>query len=305
MSATVSPPLVIGGLGGSGTRVVADIVLAQGWYLGQDLNRAKDNLLFTLLFKRPYWRKQLSNGVAPFQHHMELFERRMAGKRLRLSEWPLLLVAFGDAIRYGHDRAGSTRGTVMGRILRRIVWSLIRLAKIVSPFSRAHDLSRPWGWKEPNSHIYLNELSAHYPGMKYIHVIRNGLDMAYSSNQAQLHNWGDLFGIALTPSTSSRQRAQKSLEFWIRANAQAMERGRNLLGERFLLVNYDDLCLNPKPQIQRMCGFGGSDCSRQEIETLVRIPRIGASLGRFRTQDLSIFDPHQIDTVRSLGFRTE
>ena len=159
--------------------------------------------------------------------------------------------------------------------------------------------------KEPNSHIYLNELSAHYPGMKYIHVIRNGLDMAYSSNQAQLHNWGDLFGIALTPSTSSRQRAQKSLEFWIRANAQAMERGRNLLGERFLLVNYDDLCLNPKPQIQRMCGFGGSDCSRQEIETLVRIPRIGASLGRFRTQDLSIFDPHQIDTVRSLGFRTE
>ena len=66
MSATVSPPLVIGGLGGSGTRVVADIVLAQGWYLGQDLNRAKDNLLFTLLFKRPYWRKQLSNGVAPF-----------------------------------------------------------------------------------------------------------------------------------------------------------------------------------------------------------------------------------------------
>ena len=76
MSATVSPPLVIGGLGGSGTRVVADILLAQGWYLGQDLNRAKDNLLFTLLFKRPYWRKQLSNGVAPFQHHMELFERR-------------------------------------------------------------------------------------------------------------------------------------------------------------------------------------------------------------------------------------
>ena len=140
--------------------------------------------------------------------------------------------------------------------------------------------------------------------MKYIHVIRNGLDMAYSTNQAQLHNWGDLFGRDHV-AHGGTQRAQKSLEFWIRANVQAIERGRNLLGERFLLVNYDDLCLNPGPHIQRICGFLGRDCSSQEFETLVRIPRIPASLGRFRTQDLSIFDPHQIDTVRSLGFGTE
>ena len=135
MHTTVSPPLVIGGLGGSGTRVVAEIVLAQGWYLGQDLNRARDNLLFSLLFKRPYWRRQLSNDVAAFQRHVELFQRRMAGKSLRLSEWPVMLGAFRDAIRHGHDYAGSTRVTEMYRILRRFVWPLIRLAKIGSPFS--------------------------------------------------------------------------------------------------------------------------------------------------------------------------
>ncbi|PLX51195.1 MAG: hypothetical protein C0613_00910 [Desulfobulbaceae bacterium] len=48
-------PWVIGGVGGSGTRVVAEIFAALGVYIGNDLNAASDNLLYTLLFKRPRW----------------------------------------------------------------------------------------------------------------------------------------------------------------------------------------------------------------------------------------------------------
>jgi hypothetical protein len=305
MNTVVSPPLVIGGLGGSGTRVVADMVLSLGWYLGQDLNRARDNQLFTLLFKRPSWRKRLTSGAPDFQRTINLFQRLTAGKWPRQSEWSILLGGVGDSIRHGHDYAGSMRGTTLDRMLSRSVWPLIRLAKIMSPVTAVHDLSQPWGWKEPNSHIYLNELSAHYPGMKYIHVIRNGLDMAYSANQAQLHNWGDLFDMAVAPGTTGAQRAQQSLEFWIRANTRAIEQGRNRLGDRFLLINFDDLCRNPEPQSQRLCDFLGSRCQRQELETLVRIPRIPTSLGRFRAQDRSIFGQQQIDAVRRLGFSTD
>src|SRR3990167_6840991 len=48
-----APPLAIGGVGGSGTRVVAAAAIALGFDLGSDLNPPLDNLAFTLLFKDP------------------------------------------------------------------------------------------------------------------------------------------------------------------------------------------------------------------------------------------------------------
>ncbi len=46
------PPVVIGGVGGSGTRLIAQILKDLGYFMGNDLNEANDNLLFPLLFKR-------------------------------------------------------------------------------------------------------------------------------------------------------------------------------------------------------------------------------------------------------------
>ena len=33
-----------------------------------------------------------------------------------------------------------------------------------------------WGWKEPNTHIVLPQILKLAPGLKYIHVVRHGLD---------------------------------------------------------------------------------------------------------------------------------
>ena len=45
-------PLVIGGLGGSGTRVIAQLVNDLGFYLGSHLNEPLDNLWFTFFLRR-------------------------------------------------------------------------------------------------------------------------------------------------------------------------------------------------------------------------------------------------------------
>ena len=45
-------PVVIGGVGGSGTRLIAQCLKETGFHIGTDLNVANDNLWFTLLFKR-------------------------------------------------------------------------------------------------------------------------------------------------------------------------------------------------------------------------------------------------------------
>src|SRR5690348_1070657 len=47
------PPFVaVGGLGGSGTRLIASLLAEFGVFIGHDLNKELDNLAFTLLFKR-------------------------------------------------------------------------------------------------------------------------------------------------------------------------------------------------------------------------------------------------------------
>jgi len=43
-------PVVVGGVGGSGTRVIARMLVNLGYYIGDDLNDALDNLWFVLLF---------------------------------------------------------------------------------------------------------------------------------------------------------------------------------------------------------------------------------------------------------------
>lgn len=70
-------PVVIGGIGGSGTRIVAEILSRWGFYIGNDLNKFNDKLLYTLLFKRPKWyyknchnHKEVNRGINLFHKIM-------------------------------------------------------------------------------------------------------------------------------------------------------------------------------------------------------------------------------------------
>jgi len=48
-------PVIIFGVGGSGTRIMAKLLSELNYYIGNDLNEALDNMTFTFLFRRPSW----------------------------------------------------------------------------------------------------------------------------------------------------------------------------------------------------------------------------------------------------------
>src|SRR5581483_5848515 len=78
-----SAPVAIGGLGGSGTRVVARLLQDLGFYLGADLNDYEDNLWFTLLMKRPRSLTRIQRHRSRHVHEaLGVFESAMAGRRL-------------------------------------------------------------------------------------------------------------------------------------------------------------------------------------------------------------------------------
>lgn len=289
-----SGPVAIGGLGGSGTRVVAEILLTLGFYMGGDLNRAHDNLWFTLLFRNPRWFAQCSaNKESQIFRGLRIFENVMTDcLRPKISDVAFILRA---AIEYHQFR----RRHQLGKNQR--VWSISRT--LLRPKTIDRSRYAGWGWKAPINHIYLQYLIEHFHQLKYIHVIRHGLDMAYSGNQNQLYHWGFLFDLPL--SNSPELLPGVSLMYWIKANEKAITLGRHYLGERFLVINFDELCSAPDIQVSGLVKFLGLDEANINMNKLYDLPERPASTGRYKEHDISIFDRRAIDAVRRSGFEVE
>jgi hypothetical protein len=303
--------VVIGGVGGSGTRLIATFLRELNYYIGDDLNFANDNLWFTLLFLRPKWFMAASDK--DICKGLHLFEKVMTGRpNLALGEARFLCQAavemgFSDYLHLAtHEGSSPTKRVASKWPLRRITilyWSAMRVISMARCQGCRPSVHVGWGWKEPNSHIYLRHLAESFSDLKYIHVLRHGLDMAYSSNQAQADNWGSLFGVSMPDTPDLLPGA--SLAYWLEANEAAVTLGKELLGDRFLAINFDGLCLAPSEQIERLVRF--LEISERAIDTdrlcsLCSTPR---SVGRYRQHDLSGFDDGAIERVRELGFRVD
>lgn len=286
---TARPPVAIGGVGGSGTRLVARFLVDLGFFTGADLNESNDNLWFTLLFKRCeihcIGQEELADLTAIF--------RKAMTEPAPLSAAELDLVhRLADACRPMHDAEWL-------RARARSLESWMAAGGRDSGASERWGCER-WGWKEPNTHVVLERLEPLLPGMKYVHVVRNGLDMAYSSNQAQLHLWGPSFLGIENVDASPRL----SLKYWCAVQRRVIERGRRL-GDRFLLLDYDRLCAAPEKGLDTFLRFLEVEPARETRARLLASICPPQSMGRFRRHPPSDLDPDDVAFARDLGFTTD
>ena len=295
-------PIVIGGVGGSGTRVLAEIVALFGTYLGADLNKASDNLTYTLLFRRPRWfyrnrqdRRQIATGIALFRKLM-LRDATISTREIAfLMRAVISVAAFGHTSRQVGEKPGQGNGKGL--------WPLERLQRLRGAESGVAAGPSHWGWKEPNSHLLIENLAEQFPGFRYIHTIRHGLDMAFSKNQLQLYNWGPLFGVARPTSTALEPRA--SLKYWIAANRRVLELRDRIGHDRLLVVNFDQLCLEPEAAIRNLTHFLEMKVDADAYRQALRLPRKPSSMGRYRSEDLSRFDADDLGQLAKFGFSVE
>ena len=291
----LSGPVAVGGLGGSGTRVVAEILLRLGFYLGRNLNRSQDNLWFTLLFRRPEWFiKNFNSTQSQIFMGLSIFEKTMMAELpLTLEELTFILRAVFE-YRLLPSRKYSNKKYQPWLVAKSMLWSnRIDLSKYAG-----------WGWKEPNTHLYVEYLSKYFDQrIKYIHVIRHGLDMAYSKNQKQVYNWAQLYGIY--KSDTPKLANKVCLEYWIKANEKAIALGKLHLGDRFLIINFDELCSTQEKEVTKLLKFLELESSSIDMVDLASVPKRPRSTGRYKKHDLSIFEKDQIDAVQRLGFEVD
>lgn len=266
-----SAPIIIGGLGGSGTRIVTQIIHNVGVYIHNYQNRALDNIFFSrIVSAHPSLRKYSHRRL---RSRLDAFTRLYAGKPLTPGQ--LILV-------YRSMKKPRPRQT----------WLLLRRS---AEHRKEHRGYAQWCFKNPRTQFFLPQLATHFPGCRYIHIIRNGLDMAFSSNTNQLQHWGADFNIDENNPLPVRQ-----LDFWIAVNHWVLQQCQLLLPERHYVLSFDDLCSHPEEEIDKLITFLHLEPERA-IEELAQLVERPAGSGRYRAHP-NIFSPEQIQAVGDLGF---
>ena len=242
MTDSLPYPVFVGGLGGSGTGLVAQVLQRLGFYLGDSPNAHSDNIRFNHLVIHPdRYRKEVASGD---------FSKTLKA-----------LTVFVDTM--------------------------------VEEFQSTDAIA--WGWKEPNSHIFLKQISTVLKGAYYIHVLRNGLDMAFSRNRRQLATWGWLFGINRSDSIEN-----DALEFWVKANRRAIDLGNRFFDSRFYIVSYEELCLQPHDAIDALINFLGIDATDEKRIEAYALPKRNSTIGRHKRQNTGILDLNLVDEAQKI-----
>ena len=142
--------------------------------------------------------------------------------------------------------------------------------------------ARAWGWKEPRSVYLLPFLNTVLPTIRFLHVVRDGRDMAFSDNQKQLLKHGDaVLGPDLLSRVAPTRRAARSIELWGKVNTTAADFGEKVLGERYRRIRFEDLCREPEASAARIYEFFELEGDAAEAAREVRDP---GTIGRWQSK---------------------
>src|SRR5262245_40797004 len=179
------------------------------------------------------------------------------------------------------DRAPTVRAEMIGDLRATI-------DRHLTPFNGD---ARSWGWKEPRSIFLLPFFAGNFSELKFLHVVRDGRDMAYSANQNQLRKHGEAF---LNGAGAGKSEAVRSIALWSRLNAETADYGDTFLRTRYLRIRFEDLCGEPAPTIVRIFEFFDLRGDAEHIGHLEVAPP--PTRGRWRAQA-----PNVLQEVQRVG----
>lgn len=247
-------PVIILGTGGSGTRAILGLTEAAGYFMGTDLNRAGDS------------------------RDLGKFMGRWPNRYLHRSKWI-------DRMWEGTGRAKLPHPKGMPADFE---------AAVGEHRAAIEDAGAPWGWKAPRTILILPFVHQMLPRGRIVHLVRDGRDMAYSTNQTQMRRHG---AKVLPPSDKRLPSAHSSIMFWARVNLAAARYGAQFCGDSYLRLRYEDVCADPGESAITLVDFLDCPVSHERIrEAAVELIQPSSSAGRWKERE-----PGKIRAVERLG----
>src|SRR5437660_9438286 len=216
------------------------------------------------------------------------------GRRLNSSEDALEFYSF-------HDIWINPFVSAQGRGEAMTPWQSARMkedfhAALARHIPEAERRGKRWGWKAPRSIYLLPFLSAQFPQLKFIHVLRDGRDMALSQNQNQLRKHGR--AVLGWRERLFRSTPERSVLLWEKVNSQAADYGKTSLRESYLRVRFEDLCAKPLDTTAQILNFLEAAVDPEPITRAeITPPR---SLGRWKTCSPAIISKLEATAATSL-----
>jgi len=231
INATDGPYLIIGGSDGSGTRAVVQTLIESGVYMHYEDRRTYD-VHGIGMFGKQGWPPLIQLAVGETHsanyelHNLTTNARTTAIQELQAFKKPL-------------DARAETRLIQIKRHLGRIDYTKYSTAAKV-------------GWKAPVSMLVLPLLQHVFGKVKFLHVVRDGRDIAVSENQGPVKKFYHAFYGQERPQNMDEipmsNLSTMSMQLWKDANRQVMEYGRSHSnGDTFdyLTIRSEDL-VNPE-----------------------------------------------------------
>lgn len=135
-----------------------------------------------------------------------------------------------------------------------------------------------WGWKAPRSIYLLPFLHGEFPRLKFIHLVRDGRDMALSNNQNQLRKHGA--AVLRWRERFLNSTAERSILLWQKVNLRTADFGESQMPQNYLRVRFEDLCREPLETVTRIAKFLEAAIDVESIaRTEITPPQ---TLGRWR-----------------------
>ena len=256
-------PVVIFGTGGSGTRVLQVLTDHSGYYLGTNLNRAGDAL------------------------DIGHFMRRWLDRYLNKTDWIATELRASGKEEYGYPLAMAEDFALTLEDHR----------------DALDDQQALWGWKAPRTILILPFVHELFAGMRAIHLVRDGRDMAYSRNQQQMRRHAPLL---LDEDHNEASEPVRSIAFWAHVNLAAARYGERELGSNYLRMRYEDVCSDPASAVVELLDFIDSPASRESMQQVAAEKiKPSSSIGRWREHDAAELETlHEIagDALRKFGY---
>lgn len=280
-------PIIVFGTGGSGTRVVTDILRKAGCFIGYNINDPLDNQDFGFLLSgRIDWMVNNFpfNGNIAFPY-LAIFKKVFFYQPISVKELIALYMVTAEYIS-GRSRGSFRRRPISERLIRGS-----RLIKAVMPGTSV-DLRhyQKWAFKSPEAIYFIGPIIDFFRDVKIIHLIRDGRDMVFSKNRSRLQ-YLEMF------KNKHKDPFKSQLCHWGAINTWALHQGEKRLSEKqYLLIRYEDLCADPESTVDKILFL--SEMKYKNKDDLYNIPQKNPSINRWQEHTEYLKDIDDTDLKR-------
>src|SRR5262245_36711314 len=162
-------------------------------------------------------------------------------------------------------------GTLDSGEMERMRRSFQRRLRLYFPHRR-----HPWGFKNPRTMLLLPFLNEMFPGMKFIHVVRDGRDISLGNEFVAANPYVDAY---LDAEEMALPAEEKMILFWGRSNELAAQYASAHMAGCYLRMRWEELCRNPGPMTGKILEFAG--CQPEDASRIAAVVKTPGSIGRW------------------------